>query len=165
MAGSEALTSSGYIKHHLTNLTFGKLPEGGWGFAHDAAEAKAMGFSAIHVDTMFWSILLGLVFIFLFRKVAKKAETGVPNIVTAVLASYRGFDTFGETTVVFTAAIGVMILLSGMRRKDRYGEERWGEEDVPDLSGSVVPTFWLGADGRMRADPHDLMLGEDEKKS
>ena len=92
-------------------------------------------------------------------------EIGVPNVVTSVLASYRGFDTFGETTVVFTAAIGVMILLSAMRRKDRYGEDQWGEEDVPDLSGSVVPTFWLGADGRMRADPHDLMLGEDEKKS
>ena len=34
-------------------------------------------------------------------------ETGVPNIVTAVLASYRGFDTLGETTVVFTAGVGV----------------------------------------------------------
>ena len=38
-------------------------------------------------------------------------ETGVPNIVTAVLASYRGFDTLGETTVVFTAGIGVIALL------------------------------------------------------
>ena len=39
------------------------------------------------------------------------AETGVPNIVAAVLASYRGFDTLGETTVVFTAGIGVIALL------------------------------------------------------
>ena len=39
------------------------------------------------------------------------AETGVPNIVTAVLASYRGYDTLGETTVVFTAGIGVIALL------------------------------------------------------
>jgi len=31
--------------------------------------------------------------------------------VTSILASYRGFDTFGETTVVFTAAVGVMVLL------------------------------------------------------
>jgi multicomponent Na+:H+ antiporter subunit B len=45
------------------------------------------------------------------------AETGVPNIVTAVLASYRGFDTFGETTVVFTAGAGVVALLR-RRRKD-----------------------------------------------
>lgn len=38
-------------------------------------------------------------------------ETGVPNIVTSILASYRGFDTLGETTVVFTAGIGVLVLL------------------------------------------------------
>ncbi len=45
-------------------------------------------------------------------------ETGVPNIVTAVLASYRGYDTFGETTVVFTAGAGVVVLLR-RRRQDR----------------------------------------------
>lgn len=39
------------------------------------------------------------------------AETGVPNIVTAVLASYRGYDTLGETVVVFTAGVGVIALL------------------------------------------------------
>lgn len=44
-------------------------------------------------------------------------ETGVPNVVTAVLASYRGYDTFGETIVVFTAGIGVIALLR-RRRKD-----------------------------------------------
>lgn len=38
-------------------------------------------------------------------------ETGVPNLVTAVLASYRGFDTLGEVTVVFTACIAVLLLL------------------------------------------------------
>lgn len=43
-------------------------------------------------------------------------ETGVPNIVTAVLASYRGFDTLGETTVVFTAGAGVVALLRRRRR-------------------------------------------------
>ena len=45
------------------------------------------------------------------------AETGVPNVVTAVLASYRGFDTLGEVTVIFTAGIGVLLLLGGRRRK------------------------------------------------
>jgi multicomponent Na+:H+ antiporter subunit B len=40
----------------------------------------------------------------------------VPNVVTSTLASYRGYDTLGETTVVFTAAIGVMLLLKGRRR-------------------------------------------------
>jgi multicomponent Na+:H+ antiporter subunit B len=50
------------------------------------------------------------------------AETGIPNIVTAVLASYRGYDTLGETTVVFTAGAGVVALLR-RRRKPRDGEE------------------------------------------
>jgi multicomponent Na+:H+ antiporter subunit B len=39
------------------------------------------------------------------------SEIGIPNIVTSVLASYRGFDTFGEVAVVFTAGIGVLTLL------------------------------------------------------
>ena len=42
-------------------------------------------------------------------------EIGVPNMVTAVLASYRGYDTWGETTVIFTACVGVMLLLGGAR--------------------------------------------------
>jgi multicomponent Na+:H+ antiporter subunit B len=42
-------------------------------------------------------------------------ETGVPNVVTAVLASYRGFDTLGEVTVIFTAAVAVLLLIGGRR--------------------------------------------------
>ena len=44
-------------------------------------------------------------------------ETGVPNVVTSVLASYRGYDTLGETTVVFTAGAGVIALLRARRRR------------------------------------------------
>ena len=40
-------------------------------------------------------------------------------MVTAILASYRGFDTLGETAVVFTAGVGVILLLSGLRRRKR----------------------------------------------
>jgi len=46
-------------------------------------------------------------------------EIGIPNVVTSVLASYRGYDTLGETTVVFTAAIGVLVLVGGARRRRR----------------------------------------------
>jgi multicomponent Na+:H+ antiporter subunit B len=55
-----------------------------------------------------------------------------PNIVTAVLADFRSFDTLGETTVVFTAGIGVLLLLqggwraSGSRRKD----ETEGDDEI-----------------------------------
>ena len=50
-------------------------------------------------------------------------ETNVPNVVTSVLADYRGYDTLGETTVIFTAGIGVMLLLRGARRRGRTKEE------------------------------------------
>ena len=54
-------------------------------------------------------------------------ETMVPNVVTSTLADYRGYDTLGETTVIFTAGIGVMLLLKGRRRrreKNRTAESR-----------------------------------------
>ena len=76
---ADTLTSSEYIKHHLTNLTFGKLPDGSWGIAHDAEQAKEMGFWAIHLDTMFWSLLTGIVFLYLFKKAADSATSGVPG--------------------------------------------------------------------------------------
>jgi multicomponent Na+:H+ antiporter subunit B len=46
-----------------------------------------------------------------------ESEIGMPNIVTAVLASYRGFDTLGEVTVIFTAGIGVLLLLAAFIRE------------------------------------------------
>jgi F-type H+-transporting ATPase subunit a len=63
----------------LQNLTFGQHADGSWGIAHGASEAAAMGFWAFHVDTLFWAIVLGLVFYVMFRSVAKKANSGVPT--------------------------------------------------------------------------------------
>lgn len=51
-------------------------------------------------------------------------ETLVPNVVTSTLADYRGYDTLGETTVVFTAGIGVMLLLRNFRRRTSSPRER-----------------------------------------
>jgi F-type H+-transporting ATPase subunit a len=79
MASSETLTSAEYIRHHLTNLTFGRLPDGSLGLAHSSEEAAQMGFWAIHVDTMFFSLLLGGLFVYFFRKVALAATSGVPG--------------------------------------------------------------------------------------
>jgi multicomponent Na+:H+ antiporter subunit B len=44
-------------------------------------------------------------------------ETVVPNMVTAVLADYRGYDTLGETTVIFTGGLACVLILR--RRKNR----------------------------------------------
>ncbi len=95
MATGAEQTVSEYIVHHLTNLTYGKLPagferqtadgvqvvgDGGeWTLAHGADEIAAMGFNAIHVDSMIWSVGLGIIFCWLFRRVAKTATAGVPS--------------------------------------------------------------------------------------
>ena len=57
-----------------------------------------------------------------FERIPK--EIDVPNAVTAILASYRGYDTLGETVVVFTAGIGVLLLMSGLARRRKDGEDR-----------------------------------------
>jgi F-type H+-transporting ATPase subunit a len=102
-AEGETLTTTGYILHHLQNLTYGKLPAGyerydgsvleqsAWTIAHSAKEAGDMGFMAIHLDSMGWSIGLGMLFSFLFWRAAKKAHSGVPS----------GFLNFIEMIVEF----------------------------------------------------------------
>ena len=90
MASGE-LTSGAYIKHHLQNLTYGKFPDGHWGFAHSAAEAKEMGFMAVHVDTLGVSFILGALFLFFFARAAKKASIDAPS----------GFQNFVESIVDF----------------------------------------------------------------
>lgn len=103
MAAEGGLTSTGYIQHHLTNLTYGKLEAGsycdgssvretaGWVVAHCGEEASAMGFNAIHLDSMGWSIGLGLLFVLLFKRAASKATAGVPT----------GFVNFVEMVIEF----------------------------------------------------------------
>ena len=58
-------------------------------------------------------------------------EVGLPNVVTSVLASYRGYDTLGEVTVIFTAAVGVMMLLGG-RKGDDPGNKNQPPDDQED---------------------------------
>lgn len=103
----EALTTTGYIQHHLQNLTYGKLPaeyhrhhtDGSvevlehdtWTLAHSSQEAKDMGFWALHLDSMGWAIFLGMVFSFIFYRAARKASTEAP----------RGLQSFVELMVEF----------------------------------------------------------------
>ena len=69
-----------YISHHLTNLKFGKLPDGSWGFASSAEEAAQMGFWSIHVDSLVWAVGLGLIFLLIFWLAARRATAGVPGM-------------------------------------------------------------------------------------
>ena len=76
---ASGMTSSEYIAHHLTNLTYGKHPVNGWSFAQSGQEVVDMGFMSINVDSMVWSVGLGAFFIWLFSRVARTATTGVPG--------------------------------------------------------------------------------------
>ncbi|HAY93134.1 FoF1 ATP synthase subunit a, partial [Shewanella sp.] len=60
-ATGEALTPQGYIQHHLTNLSVGE------------------GFWTWHIDSLFFSVGLGVLFLWIFRSVGKKATSGVPG--------------------------------------------------------------------------------------
>jgi len=69
-----------YITHHLSYLTFGKNPESGhWEFAKTIEEATEMGFMSFHVDSLFWSFLLGGGALLFFRYIGKKATSDIPN--------------------------------------------------------------------------------------
>lgn len=118
-------TASGYIQHHLQNLTFGQLPNGSWGFAHTAQEAKEMGFWAFHVDTLGWSFLLGLVFILLFRMAAKRATSGQPgplqNFVEVLIEFVDGSvkDTFhGRNNLIAPLALTIFVWIFLMNLMD-----------------------------------------------
>ncbi|WP_252177787.1 F0F1 ATP synthase subunit A [Endozoicomonas sp. 4G] len=137
-----ATTASGYIAHHLQNLTFGKLPAGferidnygnelgvlsqdTWTFAKTAAEAKEMGFWAFHVDSLFWSVLLGVVFVTIFRMVAKRATAGVPsgmqNLVETVIEFVDGNvrDTFhGRSNLIAPLALTIFCWVFFMNLMD-----------------------------------------------
>ena len=122
---TEALTSSEYIKHHLQNLTYGQLPDGSVGLAHTAAEAKAMGFWALNLDTLGMSIFLGVLFLWVFRSVAKTASAGVPVgvqnfvewIVEFIDTSVRGSFS-GKNPLVAPLALTIFVWILLMNLMD-----------------------------------------------
>ena len=117
-----------YIKHHLTNLTYGKLPEGyeradgsvvqeaTWTFARTGQEAADMGFMALHVDTLGWSIAMGILFLGLFRFVANRVTDGAPsglqNLVEMTFEFVQGIvrDVFhGKNPLIAPLALTIFV--------------------------------------------------------
>lgn len=149
MAGN----STEYIKHHLTNLTYGYHPESGWGFAHSAKEAGEMGFNAIHVDTMGWSLVLGLLFCWLFRMAAVRATSGVPgglqNLVEVVVEFVQTNvkDTYhGTSKLIAPLALTIFVWIFLMNAMDLIPVDF-----LPELANLV-------AVGLFGADPHAVFF-------
>lgn len=91
MASNPNPTPTEYIQHHLQNLVLGVHPENGLSFAHSSEEAAAMGFWALHIDSLMWAIGLGALFCWMFKKAADNVTSGVPG----------KFQNFVETIVEF----------------------------------------------------------------
>jgi F-type H+-transporting ATPase subunit a len=121
---TEAQTSADYIRHHLQNLTCG-IHEGHVHCAHSAEEAKEMGFWALNVDTFAVSLVLGLLFLVFFYRVASKAQQGVPNgaqnfiewVVEFIDNSVRGSFT-GRSALVAPLALTVFLWIFLMNLMD-----------------------------------------------
>lgn len=147
-----ALTTQGYIQHHLTNLTLGVHPERGLSFALDQADAAAMGFWAINVDTLFFSILLGWLFLRFFRQVAQRATAGVPsgaqNFVEAIVdfvdENVRGSFS-GRNPMVGPLALTIFVWVFLMNLMDLLPVDL-----LPWLFGLFMSLFG--------ADPHHVFL-------
>jgi F-type H+-transporting ATPase subunit a len=122
---SEAQTSAEYIRHHLQNLTYGHLPNGSWGVAHSAEEAKEMGFWALNLDTFLMSFLIGSIFLFIFRRVAVNIVAGTPGglqnfcewAIEFVDSSVRGSFT-SKNNMVAPLALTIFFWVLGMNLMD-----------------------------------------------
>ncbi len=126
MAG-DTLTSAQYIQHHLQNLTYGRLPDGSWGLAQSAEQAKAMGFWSFNLDSLGMSVALGFLFLFLFRMVAKRATADTPGglqnfvewIVEFIDSSVKGSFS-GRNAVVAPLALTIFIWVFLMNLMDLF---------------------------------------------
>ncbi|MDE3004152.1 MAG: DUF4040 domain-containing protein [Gemmatimonadota bacterium] len=86
-----------------------------------------------------------------------ESEVGhIPNVVTSVLGSYRGYDTMGETAVIFAAMVGVLLLLSrGPLPKRVFHDGRWytvkpgttRDEMIAQLGAQEAPDPTMGDPG------------------
>jgi F-type H+-transporting ATPase subunit a len=109
-SGHGAQTSSEYISHHLQNLQVCSV-DGEWVWNHCAGNPMA-----VNVDSMFFSVLLGLIFIWLFRGAAKKASSGKPGKLQAFVEIIIDFvdssvkDTFhGKSNLIAPLALTIFV--------------------------------------------------------
>tara|TARA_B100000686_G_C16637387_1_gene888082 strand:+ start:365 stop:1219 length:855 start_codon:yes stop_codon:yes gene_type:complete len=118
------VTSAEYIQHHLTNLVCGKTESHGW--TCDPHYADEMGFWAFHIDSLGWSVFLGLVFIGLFRlgvpKLSTEAPTGLQNFVEMCIEfvnnNVQSIFTSAKNNLIGPMALTVLIWVFLMNLMD-----------------------------------------------
>ncbi len=140
-------TTSEYIKHHLTNATMCSTDNG---IAFNKACSDA-GFWAWHVDTLAWSIGLGLLFLLIFRSVASKATTGVPGKMQAFVELVVEFvddnvkSTFhGKSALIAPLALTIFVWVLLMNLMDLVPVDL-----IPWVSGLI-------GQAAFGMDPHDV---------
>jgi len=137
-------TSGEYIQHHLQNLQVCKDDAGEWVWNHCAGNPMA-----INVDSMFWSVLLGLVFVISFRSVAKRTSAGKPGRFQALVEIIVDFvdgsvkDTFhGNSRLIAPLGLTIFVWVFLMNLMDLIPVD-WipmvaGAAGIPYMK--VVPT-------------------------
>ncbi|MFC3122045.1 F0F1 ATP synthase subunit A [Agaribacter flavus] len=142
-------TTTEYIKHHLTNARMCYTDEG---LAFNKACDDA-GFWVWHVDTLGWSIGLGLLFLFIFRSVAKSATTGVPGKLQAFVEIVVDFvdsnvkSTFhGKSDLIAPLSLTIFVWVLLMNLMDLV------PVDVLPMIAGMVGQYGFGMD------PHDVYM-------
>lgn len=145
-------SSSEYIAHHLTNWTYGRMPDGSWQFASTPEEVAQMGFYAVHVDSMLWSIGLGVLFCAFFYAVAKRATAGVPSKTQTFVEMIVGFvdnsvreSYHGKSKLIAPLALTIFVWIFLMNLMDLIPIDF-----VPKIAQ------WIG--GLLGHDPHHVYM-------
>ena len=132
--GHGALTSGEYIQHHLTNLQVCKVESGEWVWNQCAGN-----FWTFNVDTMGWSIFLGLVFVLLFGRAARKSSSGKPTKFQALVEIVVEFvdssvkDTFhGKSRLIAPLGLTIFVWVFLMNIMDLVPVD-W----IPLLAGKI----------------------------
>jgi F-type H+-transporting ATPase subunit a len=143
--GHGPLTTGDYIQHHLQNLQACKAESGEWvmNVGHNAADICSGNPMAINVDSMFWSVLLGLVFVVLFRGAAKKASSGKPTKFQALVEIVVEFvdgsvkDTFhGKSRLIAPLGLTIFVWVFLMNLMDLIPVD-W----IPMTAGAIGITY------------------------
>lgn len=142
-------TTTEYIQHHLTNATMCSV-DGEVAFNKACSDA---GFWALHIDTLGWSIGLGVLFLYLFRRTAKKATTGVPSKFQAFVELIVDFvndnvtSTFhGKSSLIAPLALTIFVWVLLMNLMDLVPVDV-----LPTIAGFIGSTAF-------GMDPHDVYM-------